>query len=87
MSLIISYLIQYPMVFAIFHFITVPIADIYPIIHLLPGMNEMIFAVTKQQMNVLTAIHGMAATVGSASVCLNTVAHNQSQNMCIRYMP
>ena len=54
MSLIISCLIQYPMVFAIFHFITVPIADIYPIIHLLPGMNEMIFAVTKQQMNVET---------------------------------
>ena len=45
MSLIISYLIQYPMVFAIFHFITVPIADIYPIIHLLPGMNEIIFVV------------------------------------------
>lgn len=61
--------------------------DIYPIIHLLPGINEMIFAVTKQQMNVLTAIQGIAATVGSARVCLNTVTHNPSQNICMRYMP
>lgn len=75
------------MVFATFNFVTVPIADIYPIIHLLPGMNEIIFAVTKQQMNVLTAIHGMATTAGNASVCLKTVAHNPSQNMCIRYIP
>lgn len=87
MSLIISCLIQYPMVFAIFHFITVPIADIYPIIHLLPGINEIIFVVMRQQMNVLTAMHGMAATVGSSSVVLNTVAHSPSQNVCIRYMP
>lgn len=61
--------------------------DIYPIIHLLPGINEMIFAVTKQQMKVLTAIQGIAATVGSARVCLNTVTHNPSQNICMRYMP
>ena len=35
-------------------------------IHLLPGMNEMSFEVMKQQINVLTAMHGIAATVGSA---------------------
>ncbi len=44
-------------------------------IHLLPGMNEMSFEVMKQQINVLTAMHGIAATVGSARVYLNTVAH------------
>lgn len=60
---------------------------IYPTIHLLPGINEMIFDATKQLMNVLTAIHGMAATVGSSSVLLNTVTHSPSQKMCIRYMP
>ena len=32
-------------------------------IHLLPGMNEMSFEVMKQQINVLTAMHGIAATV------------------------
>ena len=61
--------------------------DIYPIIHLLPGINEIIFVVMRQQMNVLTAMHGMAATVGSSSVVLNTVTHNPSQNICMRYMP
>ena len=56
-------------------------------IHLLPGMNEMSFEVMKQQINVLTAMHGIAATVGSARVYLNTVAHNPSQKICIRYIP
>ena len=37
----------------------------YPIIHLLPGMSEIIFVVTKQQINVVAAIQGMAATVMS----------------------
>lgn len=55
-------------------------------IHLLPGMNEMSFEVMKQQINVLTAMHGIAATVGSARVYLNTVAHNPSQKICIRYI-
>lgn len=59
----------------------------YPIIHLLPGINEIIFVVTKQLMNVATAMQGMAATVGNPSVCLNTVTHSPSQNICIRYMP
>ena len=59
----------------------------YPIIHLLPGMSEIIFVVTKQQINVVAAIQGMAATVGNARLCLNTVTHRPSQNMCIRYMP
>ena len=56
-------------------------------IHLLPGMNEMRFEVMKQQINVLIAMHGIAATVGSARVYLNTVAHNPSQKICIRYIP
>lgn len=56
-------------------------------IHLLPGMNEIIFVAMKQLMNVLTAIQGIAATVGNARLCLNTVTHNPSQNMCIRYIP
>ena len=60
---------------------------IHPIIHLLPGMSEIIFVVTKQQINVVAAIQGMAATVGNARLCLNTVTHRPSQNMCIRYMP
>lgn len=30
-------------------------------IHLLPGMNEIIFVAMKQLMNVLTAIQGIAA--------------------------
>ncbi len=30
---------------------------------------------------------GIAATVGSANVFLNTPTHNPSQNMCIRNMP
>ena len=47
----------------------------------------MILVVTKQQINVTTAIHGIAATVGSANVSLNTVTHSPSQNMCIRYIP
>ena len=47
----------------------------YPIIHLLPGMSEIIFVVTKQQINVVAAIQGMAATVGNARLCLNTVTH------------
>ena len=55
--------------------------------HLLPGMSEIIFVVTKQQINVVAAIQGMAATVGNARLCLNTVTHRPSQNMCIRYMP
>ena len=59
----------------------------YPMIHLLPGMYEMILVVMKQQMNVLTVMQGMAATVGKASVCLNTVTHSPSQKMCMRYMP
>ena len=49
--------------------------------------NEIIFVVTKQQINVVAAIQGMAATVGNARLCLNTVTHRPSQNMCIRYMP
>lgn len=56
-------------------------------IHLLPGMNEIIFVAMKQLMNVLTAIQGIAATVGNARLCLNTVTHNPSQNICIRYIP
>ena len=56
-------------------------------IHLLPGIYEIIFAVTKQQMNVVTAMQGMAATVGNSNVYLNTPTHNPNQNMCIRYMP
>ena len=35
----------------------------YPIIHLLPGINEMSLVTTKQLINVHTAITGMAATV------------------------
>ncbi len=69
----------------LFRFLLFP--DIYPTIHLLPGTYEIIFVVTKQQINVTTAIHGIAATVGSANVSLNTVTHSPSQNMCIRYMP
>ena len=60
---------------------------IHPIIHLLPGMSEIIFVVTKQQINVVAAIQEMAATVGKAKSCLNTVTHNPSQNICIRYIP
>ncbi len=56
----------------------------YPMIHLLPGMYEMILVVMKQQMNVLTVMQGMAATVGNANVCLNTVTHSPSQKMCMR---
>lgn len=56
-------------------------------IHLLPGMNEIIFVAMKQLMNVLTAMQGIAATVGSSRLCLNTVTHKPSQNICIRYMP
>ena len=63
------------------------IQGFYPIIHLLPGMSEIIFVVTKQQINLVAAIQGMAATVGNARLCLNTVTHRPSQNMCIRYMP
>ena len=32
-------------------------------------------------------MHGMAATVGKAKSCLNTVTQNPSQNICIRYIP
>ena len=56
-------------------------------IHLLPGKNEIIFVVMKLQVNVQIAMHGMAATVGNAKVCLNAVANNPSQKICMRYMP
>ena len=59
----------------------------YPMIHLLPGRNETSLAVAKQLRNVHTAIAGMAATVGIASVVLHIVTHNPSQKICIRYMP
>ncbi len=42
----------------------------YPIIHLLPGINEMSLVTTKQLINVHTAITGMAATVGNPNVDL-----------------
>lgn len=60
---------------------------LYPIIHLLPGINEMSLVATKQLINVHTAITGMAATVGNPNVDLNTDTHKPSQNMCIRNMP
>lgn len=59
----------------------------YPIIHLLPGINEMSLVTTKQLINVHTAITGMAATVGNPNVDLNTDTHKPSQKMCIRNMP
>ena len=74
-------------VFCAFTILKVVFQYIYPIIHLLPGMYEIIFVDTKQQANVVTAMHGIAATVGNPSVCLNTVTHSPSQKMCIRYMP
>lgn len=52
--------------------------------HLLPGIRDMALAVIKQLAKVLTAIAGMAAAVGSASVSLNTDTHSPSQNMCMR---
>ena len=60
---------------------------LYPIIHLLPGINEMSLVATKQLINVHTAITGMAATVGNPNVDLNPDTHKPSQNMCIRNMP
>ena len=62
------------------------IQGFYPIIHLLPGINEMSLVATKQLINVHTAITGMAATVGNPNVDLNTDTHKPSQKMCIRNM-
>ncbi len=60
---------------------------LYPIIHLLPGINEMSLVATKQLINVHIAITGMAATVGNPNADLNTDTHKPSQKMCIRNMP
>ena len=59
----------------------------YPITHLLPGISDMIFVAIKLEMNVQTAIQGIAITVGNAKLCLNKAAHNPNQNICIRYIP
>lgn len=47
----------------------------------------MIFVAIRLEMNVQTAIQGIAITVGNAKLCLNKAAHNPNQNICIRYIP
>ena len=46
----------------------------------------MIFVAIRLEMNVQTAIQGIAITVGNAKLCLNKAAHNPNQNICIRYI-
>lgn len=47
----------------------------------------MIFVAIRLEMNVQTAIQGIAITVGNAKLCLNKAAYNPNQNICIRYIP
>ena len=72
-------------------YIKTDVHSIYPIIHLLPGTNEMSLDVIAQQMKVSTAMQGMANHTGMRgwawSPATKTVAMLLRKKRCIRYMP